>query len=486
VHAIDAYVESARRDWRVPGLAVAVVRDGAVILARGYGVRRLGAPDTVDAHTRFAAGSITKAFTAALLGTLVDERRLAWDDPVTRHLPDFQLLDPADTRAATVRDLLAHRTGVPRTDLVWVGGSLSRAELVRRLRFTAPVAGLNRPFVYNNVNYVAAGEIVRALTGRSWDEALRERLLVPLGMDGTTTSIRTRARPDGAPRGRPNVAEPHAWIRDEVRAIPYRDVDNMAAAGGLNSSAADLARWLQFVLDSGRVGGRPLLAPATFAALVRPQVLVPLGAAERRANPHRHLRAYAMGWYVESYRGREVVHHGGAQDGMTALVALMPEERLGVVVLANLQGTSLPMALAYRIFDAHLGAPPTDWSGRLLADWRRGVAAGRAFEAREDSARVPGTRPTLPLAAYVGTYADSAYGPVHVSIEGDRLTATSAQGFRGSLEHWHYDTFRTRWDGVLQEGHSYATFGLDAAGRPAQLTLDLVGPVVLGRVAPGR
>lgn len=491
--ALDAYVERAMRDWQVPGLALAVVRDTTVVLARGYGVRRLGAParegNRVDAHTVFAAGSVTKAFTAALVGVLVDERRVAWDDPVVRHLPGFQLFDAGETRAATVRDLLAHRTGVPRTDLVWVGGTASRAELVRRLRFTPAAPGLAKPFTYNNANYVALGELVAAVAGRPWDDLARERLFVPLGMRATSTGVRAPGGPEG---GAPNVAAPHAWVRDTVRAIPYRDVDNMAAAGGLNTTVADLARWLRFQLDSGRAGGTAgapaLLSRGPFLALRRPQVVVPLGAAERRLNPDRHLRAYAMGWYVEDYRGRELLWHGGTQDGMSALVALLPEERVGVAVLANLHGTALPTALMYRVADAVLGArpggaAPVDWSARLLDEWRRGVARGRAFEAQADSARVPDTRPSLPLAAYAGTYADSAYGAVTVAVEGGRLTVTAAQGFRGVLQHWHYDTFRTRWDGVLQEGPTTATFDLDAAGRPARLTLDLAEPaVVFGRI----
>ena len=468
---LDAYIERGMREWRVPGLAIAVVRDTGVVLARGYGVRQVGRPEPVDAHTLFAVGSATKAFTAAALGSLVDERRLAWDDRVTDRLPGFQLFEAQATREASVRDVLTHRVGLTPNDLVWFASGRPRADVVRRLRWARPAYGFRTHFVYQNSMYVVAGEVLAAVAGRPWDDVVRERLLLPLGMRETMTSVR-------ALDGMANVARPHAISDGGVRVIPYRDVDNAAAALGLNSSVADMARWLRFQLDSGRAGGRALLSRGTFLELHRPQMVVPLGGAVRAQNPHRHLRTYALGWYVEDYRGREVVWHMGATDGMRAIVGYMPEERVGVVALANLQGAELPAALMYRVFDHYLGAPPTDWSGVLLAEQRRAIARGRAFAARADSARVPNTRPSLPLAAYAGTYVDSLYGEVRVTHADGRLTIQASPGLHGELRHWHFDTFRTEWEGLLREGPTSAVFALDESGRPARLTLDLEGPPV--------
>lgn len=470
----DSYVRDAMRQWQVPGLAIAIVRDTGVALLRGYGVRRAGAAEPVDEHTIFGIGSLTKAFTAAAVGMLVDERRIRWDDRVAERLPEFRLADPGVTYEVTVRDLLAHRTGLGRVEMAWYGSGASRAEVVRRLRFARAVSGPRERFNYQNVGYVVAGELLGAVAGASWDDVVRRRLLEPLGMRETSTSLRAL---DGAA----NVALPHVPFGDTLRAVAYRNVDNGGPAASMNSSAADLARWLRFQLDSGRVAGRPLLSPATFAELRRPQVMVPLSAAARRQNPHRHLRAYALGWYVEDYRGRELFWHRGHTDGMSAAIAVVPEERTGVVVLTNGQSSALPIALVYRVLDDALGAPPTDWSSVLLADLRSAAARGRAFEARADSARIPGTRPSLPLTAYAGTFVDSLYGEVRVTAIDGRLTISAGADWRGDLEHWHHDTFRVRWHELLREGAARATFPLDADGRVSRLILELEGPIEFTR-----
>ena len=471
----DAYVETARRDWGVPGVAVAIVRDSAVVLARGYGLRRAGTGAAVDAHTVFGVGSVTKSFTAALIGMLVDDGRLRWDDPVRARLPGFAVADSYVSRSLTIRDLLAHRTGVARTDMLWLRSGMSREELVRRLRFAPPTRGFRAGLTYHNVMYVAAASLAESAGGQSWDALVRTRILDPLGMGETSTSVKELAR-------WANVAVPHVMSGDSMTAIPWLDTDNVAPAAGLSSSASDMARWIRFQLDSGRVAGRALLSRGALLQTRRPHVVVPLDSAARRQNPHRHLRAYALGWYVEDYRGREVVYHPGSTDGMSALVALVPEERAGVVILANMQGTSLTTALMYRVIDELLGAPRTDWSTVLLADHRRAIARGRGFEERDAAARIPDTRPSSPLAHYAGSYVDSLYGTVSVQHAAGRLTIVASPGLRGELRHWQHDTFRTRWEGVLQEGDTEATFELDERGVPVRMRLDIEGTVVFHRI----
>lgn len=474
---LDAYVERAMRDWRVPGLAIAIVRDTTVILAKGYGVREAGKPERVDARTVFAIGSASKAFTAATVAMMVDEKKVRWDDAATRHIPGFQLFDPYVTREITVRDLLSHRSGLSRGDLLWYGSELPREEIVRRVRFLRPSWSLRAQFGYQNIMYVAAGEVVRAASGRPWEDVVRERLFEPLGMRESSVSVRDL-------EGRANVARPHRLVRDTLQVIPYRNIDNVGPAGSINSSVTDMTRWVRMQLDSGRANGRTIVSLGGFLEMRRPHTVIPLDTGARRANPYRHLRSYGLGWFLEDFRGREVVHHGGNIDGMSALVAMMPEERVGIVVLTNMNGSGLPAALMYRVFDQLLGVRPRDWSAEGRADVQRAIARGRQALARTDSSRVANTRPSLALDAYAGAYADSLYGQVRVAHESGALTISAGPAFQGTLEHWHFDTFLVRWSTVPQEGRAFATFAIDRTGKPGQLTLDLEGPITFQRMPP--
>lgn len=464
---IDAYVTRAMREWEVPGVALGVVRNDSVVLLKGYGVRELGRPEAVDPQTTFAIASVSKAFTGALVGMLVDEGKMKWDDPATRHLPGFELYDPYATRELTVRDLLSHRSGLARGDLVWYASPHDTREVLRRVRFLPPSWSLRSRYGYQNIMYVAAGEAVARVAGKPWEAVLRERILIPLGMSASHTSTTLL-------RGHPNVATPHERIDGAVRPIAWRNFDNVAAAGAINSSAADMVRWVRFQLDSARVDGRALLKPATFIETHTPQTVIRRDSLARRANPFTHFQSYGLGWFLEDYRGREVVHHGGNLDGMTSLVGMMPEERVGIVVLTNMNGSGLPAALMRRIFDLHLGAPEKDWSADLLALRKRAQEAARARERKREEERVRGTRPALPPEGFAGVYADSLYGEVRVRTEGKGLVAEFGPAFVGDLEHWHYNTFRARWrDRSL--GTTFVNFTLGMDGKVSAVTLENVG-----------
>ncbi len=245
--SLDAFIETAMKDWSVPGLGLAVVRDGEVLLARGYGVRAKGKTDAVDADTVFAIGSSSKAFTAACIGLLVDQKKVDWDDPVTKHLPGFALHDAYVTRDLTVRDLLTHRSGLARADQLWYGSGFDRAEILRRLREVEPSWGFRARFGYQNIMFLAAGELYAAVAGESWDDCVAKRFFAPLGMARSTTSV------DPLP-GVENVATPHEEIEGEVVAVPWFDLDNVAPAGSINSSAREMASWVQLQLAAT---GRP-------------------------------------------------------------------------------------------------------------------------------------------------------------------------------------------------------------------------------------
>ena len=471
--AFDRYVDKGVKEWGVPGLAVAIVKDDSVVFAKGYGVRRLGSPEPVDAHTRFAIGSTTKAMTTVSLLMLRDEGKLSLEDPVLRFIPSLQLHDPAMTRELTVRDLLTHHTGLPGADQLWTRGDNTTDEIIRRMRFLEPAASFRNRYAYNNNQYAMAGEVVRAASGTPWADFVSSRIFAPLGMRETVPLLAGTV-------GAPNVATPHARIADTVRVIENRSVDPVAAAGSVWSSVSDMAAWMRFVLDSGRVGGRRLVSERGFIDWLSPQIVVPRGdfyPTTALSRPHQI--NYSLGWFLHDYAGDAVAMHTGSIDGMTAIVGLVPDRRLGVYVLANLDHAELRHALMFRVFDLYAGRTPRDWSAELQTLYGDLERRGREAEKRFVASRVAGTRPSLALGAYAGTYADSLNGTLRVEEAGGALRVRWGKSFVGTLDHWHYDTFLARWEDV-RSSPSALTFTLDAAGRVAAVNL---GRRTFGRVA---
>jgi CubicO group peptidase (beta-lactamase class C family) len=463
---LDAYTTQAVKDWGAVGLAIAVVKDGQLVFAKGYGVRELGKPEAVDTSTLFAIGSTTKAMTAASIGMLVDEGKIRWDDPVTNYLPGFQLHDPWATRELTIRDLLTHRAGLPNIDFLWYGTSNTTAEILRRVRFVDLAYSPRSSFIYQNVMYAAAGQVIGAVSGLPWDEFVRTRIFTPLHM-GRTVPLLARAATA------PNVARPHDLVDDTMRVITNASVDAVASAGSVWSSVADMSKWMRFILDSARVDGRALLKPATFAELLKPQTMVtPAEFYPTARLTHPHWTTYGLGWFQQDYNGRAVSFHTGSIDGMVAIIGLIPDERLGVYVLANADHVELRHALMLKTFDlwGPAQARPRDWSTELRTMYgnmrTQGVAAAKAAEAK----RVTGTKPSLALARYVGVYADSLYGDATVRSAGENLRLRVGT-LEGTLEHWQYDTFRVRWDQRWQ-GTQLVTFVLGPDGAPARLEMD--------------
>jgi CubicO group peptidase (beta-lactamase class C family) len=463
LRGLDAYVESAMREWEVPGLALAVVRGDSVIFARGYGVRELGRPEPVDEHTLFAVASTTKAMTAAALGMLVDESKVAWDDPVSRHFPALQLADPFVTRELTVRDLLTHRSGLPRGDLLWWASPYDRAEVLQRVRHLHPASSFRSQYGYQNIMYLAAGEMLGSLAGTTWDEFLAARLFRPLGMSRSNTSVARL-------QGMDNVATPHVRLDGRVRPVAWRDFDNVGAAGAVNSSAREMAQWIRLNLNRGTLGGRRLLSEAVVKEMQTPQTVVRADTIAERMYPEVNFRAYGLGWSLQDYRGRKMVLHGGALDGMRTQVAMLPAEGVGVVVIANAAPTMLHVALAYRVLDAFLDGPRRDWNRDFRALFLRQTQEEERRAREEEAKRVADTRPSLPLARYAGTYSDPMYGDMTLAEEDGRLVLRFGASYAGDLEHWHFDTFRVTWRD-LSMGRAMATFALDAGGEVRTLSL---------------
>ncbi|HMC55494.1 MAG TPA: serine hydrolase [Gemmatimonadaceae bacterium] len=460
---LDAYAARAAREWRAPGLAIAVVKDGRLVLAKGYGVLELGKAAPVDTQTLFAIGSTTKAMTAMALAMLVDDGKVRWDDPVATYLPGFQLSDPYLTRELTVRDLLTHRAGLPNADYLWYGTELTTDEILRRMRMVRPAYSMRSSFIYQNVMYAVAGKVVAVASGMPWADFLRARIFTPLGMTRTVASLNEASRAS-------NVAVPHFLIDDTVRVISNAPVDAVAPAGAVWSSVADMSRWMRFVLDSGRVNGHALVKATTFMELVRPQTMVPASEFYPTARlTHPHWQTYGLGWFQQDYNGHKVDFHTGSIDGMVAIVGLMLDERLGVYVLSNLDHMEARHALMLRTFDLYTGGT-RDWSAELQSLY--GGFRTRAVAARKDAEqrRIAGTHPSLALERYAGTYADSLYGSATISAANGALRLKTGT-LGATLEHWQYDTFRARWDNRWQ-GTALVTFTIGADGRPSMVDVD--------------
>jgi CubicO group peptidase (beta-lactamase class C family) len=469
---LDAYILKAMKDWQLPGLAVAVLKDDKVVLAKGYGLREVGKNDPVDENTLFAIGSNTKAFTSTALALLIQDGKISWDDHATDHLKGFQLYDPYVTREITVRDLLCHRSGLGRRgDLLWYGQDFSREEILRRIRYLKPNSSFRSQYGYQNIMFLAAGQIIPAVTGKGYDDFVKERIFKPLGMNRSNTSPKDL-------EGVENVAAPHTKKEGKVVAIPYRNIDNVAPAGSINSSVRDMAQWHRFHLGNGTYAGTKILDPAILQVTRDPHIVMPVGPDRKKEFPSNHFMAYGLGWVLEDYRGRLVVWHNGGIDGMLSHQGYLPEENLGVVVLTNSDRNRLDAALFYRIVDSFLGEPVKDWSQLFLAQAQEAQAKMEEMRKKAEESRVPNTRPSLDQNAYSGAYENEMYGTAEVKREADTLILSYNSKPMGALEHWHYNTFKIsakpfgafRFLELLED--TLVTFVLNAQGKIARMEIE--------------
>ncbi|HEV8358413.1 MAG TPA: serine hydrolase [Gemmatimonadales bacterium] len=492
----DAYVARAVADWRVPGLAIVVVKDDSVAFIKGYGVRELGKPEPVTVHTRFGVMSTTKAFTTMLLAMLADSGKVAWDDPATKYLPGLEFQDPYVTREVRLRDLVTHRIGFGDPEYLWAYGSFDLLGMVRRLRLVPATSSLRSRFAYNNVAYALAGDVAGraggaggAGGGTTWQAQLRKRIYEPLGM--------TESYPDAREMqaaGISDVSSPHGIVHDTVRVLPVPAaiVDPVAPAGAMFSSVTDEAKWLRFLLDTARVGGKRLLSARAFAELFTPQQVVPPEEFYPTARlTHPHYTAYGLGWFLEDYRGEFVAFHTGSIEGRSAIVGLIPDRRLGVAIFTNLDHSELRHALMYTVFDRYQDGGPVarggrgaggaghDWSAEMRTLYRALQDTAETRRKEREGKRIANTHPTLPTERYAADYADSLFGGASVRQEGDRLTLRVGT-LVGDLEHWQYDIFRANWRDQFQ-GSDYVAFTLDPDGSVGELRL-VGGPLRFRRV----
>ena len=461
---LDQAVEAGMEAWQVPGLAVAVVQGDSVLHMQGYGTTRIGGTEPVDAHTNFAIASTSKAFTTAALALLVDEERLGWDDPVSRHLPWFALDDPYVTRELTIRDLITHRAGAARLDNLWIASPFDRQEILERLRHLPQAAGFRDRYGYNNHLYMVAGEVVGELTGSSWDDVLDDRIFGPLGMGRSTTRT-------AVVEAWGNVAESHVRAGGGVQRVPRRNYDAIGGAGAVWSNVHDLSRWMRMHLNRGTLEGVRILEEERFEELYAPQTVIPLDSVARRLHPTNHFYAYALGWRVQDLHGRKLVHHSGSINYTRTQITLVPDEGIGIAIMANQSSSNLQLALTHWILDALQDRQPADWS-ELYLELQARSDERSARSARElEEARLEGVGPSLPPAEYAGRYEDPLFGDVRITNEEGRLVLHYSPEYVADLEHWHQDKFRANWRRP-GAGRTFVHFHLDTRGRVTAAEVD--------------
>jgi CubicO group peptidase (beta-lactamase class C family) len=473
---LDAVVEQARQAFEVPGIAVAVVKDGRVVMSKGYGVRKLGSPDPVTPQSLFRIASNTKAFTTAALAMLVDEGKLHWDDRVVDRMPAFQMYDPYVTREMTIRDLLTHRSGLGlgAGDLMfWPATDFTRDEIIRRIRFLKPASSFRSRYAYDNLLYLVAGQLVPLITGKSWEQFVRERIFDPLGMAHTNAS--TRALIAAA-----DVAAPHARAGGKLVTLQQTDHDNNAPAGSINSCVEDLAKWMLLQLSRG---GK-LFSAARSKEMWSGQTILPIedlpkGAPASLAAVQPQFNSYGLGWMLRDYRGHKMVYHTGVLAGYVSRTTLIPDLNLGIVVLTNQEEPGAHAAIAYTVLDHYLGAPPSDWVQAFHQLAKIETAEGEAEAARSGGKRNAESRPSLPPASYAGRYRDPWYGDVVIENRGGKLSIsfTHTKQLTGDLDHWQYDTFVARWHDRTLGADAYVTFALNADGSIAGAKVEPVSPL---------
>jgi len=473
VNGIDEFITSVMDEWKVPGLAIAVVQDGEVILSKGYGYRSVDEELPVTPQTLFAIGSITKSFTVTMLGMLADEGKLDWDEPVRSYLPDFQLMDEVATEYMTPRDLVTHRSGLPRHDLLWYGSPLTRRALYERLRYLEPNEEFRAVWQYQNLMFMTAGYLAGQLAGTTWEELVQARIFDPLGMSQTNLSVENMQRSG-------DFSYPYNMADDVVSKIDFRNIDEVGPAGAINSSVEEMIRYVQFFIDKGEWDGEQLLSKANVQQMQTPQMVMG-GTVQYEELGHTQ---YGMGLFITTYRGRKLVHHGGGIDGFISLLSFMPNEKLGMIVLTNLSGNNpVPTIVTRGVYDRVLELESVDWMGRTKEQQTKAEEA--AEKAEEHSAQIEGTAFSHALEDYAGKYEHPAYGVISVEVDGEELEATF-NSFSATLEHFHYDVFEAPEDPVVAFSGFQVIFRYNKRGEVNELLVPLesnVDDIVFTRVA---
>jgi CubicO group peptidase (beta-lactamase class C family) len=475
----DAWVDSAVVAWKAAGLSIGITVDGQTVYLKGHGLRDVEKKLPVTPQTLFAIGSSSKAFTTFAMGALVDQGKLKWDEPVRTYLPWFRMHTNYVTEHLTPRDLVTHRSGLPRHDLTWYNNTTStREDLVRKLAYLPLSRDLRETFQYNNLMFLTAGYLVGNIAGGTWEDGLRQLVLTPLGMTRTNFSVKESAADA-------DHAEPYRTRRDSIQRMPFRDISIVGPAGSINSSAEEMLRWVGLHIAGGKRGDTQVIQKPTLRDMYFPYTPI-AGVGD---DPEFGPVSYGLGWFVTSYRGHYRAEHGGNIDGFTASVTVLPTDRIGIVVLANQNASALPALIAQHAMDRLFGGTRRDWSGEALVKRKAGEVAGMVSQKKAGEARVPNAPPARKLADYAGTYSDSGYGRIAFTLERDTLSVVY-NGLQAKLQPWHYETFsalRNPADPTLES--IPFTFRTNAEGRVDAVAVPFEGavsPIVFLRQADAR
>ncbi len=463
-------IESWRESYHVPGMAVGIVYNDQIILSEGFGVLEEGKHQKVDQHTLFAIASNTKAFITASMASLVADGRLNWDDPVRNYLPYFELYDPCVSEMTTIRDLLCHRIGLGTFsgDVIWYRSNRTAEEVVRHASGIPQAFQFRNGFGYSNVMYIAAGEVIRAVTGQSWSDYVKEHILRPLHMDRTVTSTTDLSRMG-------NVATPHHPDGEQNEPIDWVEWGSSGAAGGIISSSDDMLKWINLQLHNGTLGNETYFNRQEQLQMWTPHVNFPVSDRTRELYGGRNFNGYGLGWGTSEYNGRMMVSHTGGYDGMYSAVVLLPTEKIGIVVLTNSM-RSIGTMLANEILDRLLELPPRDWKERGIRQDKDHMADRASRITQRTDARHMDAPASLTMEQVIGLYRCPMYGDIRI-IESEKQLVIDfdlAPGLRAKLTHWHDDTYRLDW----VEKQAWFSFGTvqiqkDNNQQPVSLLFDV-------------
>jgi CubicO group peptidase (beta-lactamase class C family) len=458
LQGFDKIIDEALKTFNVPGMALAIVKEDQVVFAKGFGYRDLENKLPVTPDTLMAIGSSTKAFTTYAMGILVDQGKLEWDTPVRNFIPWFRLQDTFMSERITPRDMVTHRSGLPRHDLVWYNNfTSSREDLVKSLAYLQPSADLRERFQYNNLMFLTSGYLIETLTGKKWEDSIRALVFEPLSMKRSNFSIEDSQKDS-------DFALPYRENDGKIEKIPFRNITTVGPAGAINSCVNEMSHWLMVHLNQGKFQGEQLINPSTLQDMHLAHM--PTGATPTR--PEISPADYGLGWFVDNYRGHRRFHHGGNIDGFSALVSMLPYDGLGFVALTNMNGTALPELIIRHAADRILGLETIDWLGEAAKRREEGEKAGEEAEQKKEIRRKTGTKPSHNLEDYAGEYENPGYGNLKVALTSQGLEFTF-NGITTPLEHWHYDTFNGKEAGDPTFQDMKLTFRADVNGQVAAI-----------------
>lgn len=431
IEKIESLADSLLKETKVPGLGLGIVKDGKVVMAKGFGFKNLETKEAVTPNTQFAIGSSSKAFTTMGLGMLSNDGLLDWNEPILTYMPDFQLMDDFATEEMNATDLTTHRSGLPRHDLMWYGSSFSREELYNRMKYLEPNEPFRTEWQYQNLMYMTAGILIERISEQSWEDFTRTRIFEPLGMNNSNFSVDEMAQ-------NADHALPYSKKEEEVSKMDFRNINAIGPAGSINSSVNDMLKWVQFHLDLGKVGEEELIDKLEVTRMHSPHIVINNGAPS--SSPELTEAMYGLAWMVYDYNGVRVVEHGGNIDGFSAKVYFLPKENIGMVLLTNLNANGVPTILARSATDYLLDREGTDWFEKAFGKKENEEEEEEEEEKEEEEARIENTAPHHDLETYVATYQHPGYGNIDITYEEKELRA-SLNSFNLTLEHWHFETF---------------------------------------------